>query len=92
MKNTKELKTKGKITIKAPKVKDRKKFAPATKVDKSKKDYDRKKETFDESTNIAELVDAVITKNYAKANLHLKQAVESKISEKIQQELNTPLF
>lgn len=92
MKNSKELKTKGKLTVKGPKVKERKKFAPPTKVEKSKKVYDRKKETFDESTNIAEFIEAVLLKNYAKANQCLKQAVEAKLAEKIQSQLNTPLF
>lgn len=122
MKNSKEIKSKGKITMKGPKVKERKKFAPPTKVEKSKKDYDRKKKTVDEdeeekscwkgykkegtkkkggktvnncveeSTNISEFIEAVLLKDYAKANEHLKQAVEAKLAEKIQSELNTPLF
>ena len=48
MKNLKEIKSKGKLSIKGPNVKDRKKFAPPTKIQKSKKDYVRKKEVADE--------------------------------------------
>jgi len=171
MKNSKELKTKGKITVKAPNVKERKRFAPATKAEQSKKSYNRKKETFDEDeelgtvpmkpdhfdkksekfpvrksakdigknptrktakqirgeedeekkscwkgykkkgtkmkgdkkvnncvkentefTNISKFVEAILTKNYASANKHLKQAVDTKLSKIIQSELNTPLF
>ena len=91
---SKQMKKSGKATIKGPKVKERKKFAPPTKVEKSKKgkgSYDRK-ETFDESTNIQDFVEAIISKNYSKANQHLKQAVEAKLAEKIKAELNTPLF
>jgi stalled ribosome alternative rescue factor ArfA len=45
-KKFKDLKKDGKVTINAPKVKERKKFAPATKVEKPKKgkgSYERKK-------------------------------------------------
>ena len=126
MKNTKELKNKGKLTVKGPDVKTRKKSAPATKVETPKKgkgSYNRK-ETFDEDeekscwkgykkkgtkmkgdkrvnncvkentevSNISKFIEAVLTKNYASANKHLKQAVEAKLAEKIQSELSTPLF
>ena len=89
---SKQLKKTGKATIKGPNVKERKRFAPATKVEKSKKAYDRKKETFDESCNISKFVEAILTKNYATANKHLKQAVEAKMAARIQSQLNTPLF
>jgi hypothetical protein len=38
----------GKVVFDGPKIKERKKFAPATKVEKSKKTYDRSKQTFEE--------------------------------------------
>ena len=121
---SKQIKKTGKAVIKGPQVKERKKFAPATKIEKSKKSYDRKKETFDEdeekacwkgykkkgtkmkgdkkvnncvkenteTSNISKFVEAILTKNYARANKHLKQAVETKLAKRIQSELNTPLF
>jgi len=92
MKNSEQIKKSGKIVVKGPKVKERKKFAPPTKVQKSKKSYDRKKETFDESTNISNFIEAVLTKKYSEANKYLKQAVEAKMAEKIKAQLNTPLF
>ena len=46
MKISKELKKSGKATFKGPQVKDRKKFAPPTKVEKSKKSYNRKEKSF----------------------------------------------
>jgi hypothetical protein len=90
----KQMKKTGKATIKGPNVKERKKFAPATKVESPKKgkgSYDRK-ETFGENTNIANFIDAIFTKNYADADKYIKQAVESKLQLKIEQELTTPLF
>lgn len=90
----KQMKKTGKATIKGPNVKERKKFAPATKVESPKKgkgSYDRK-ETFDENTNITNFIDAIFTKNYADADKYIKQAVESKLQSKIEQELTTPLF
>jgi len=90
----KQMRKTGKATIKGPNVKDRKKFAPATKVESPKKgkgSYDRK-ETFDENVNIVNFIDAILTKNYAAADKYIKQAVESKLQLKIEQELTTPLF
>lgn len=84
----------GKATFKGPKVKERKKFAPATKVESPKKGkgaYDRK-ETFDENANIVNFIDSILTKNYAAADKYIKQAVECKIQDKIKNELSTPLF
>jgi len=91
---SKQMKKTGKAIIKGPQVKERKKFAPATKVEDPKKgkgSYNRK-ETFDENTDIAKFIDCILTKNYASANKYIKQAVESKIQAKIEQELSTPLF
>lgn len=91
---SKQMKKTGKATFKGPEVKERKKFAPATKVESPKRgkgSYNRK-ETFDENTNIAKFIDAIFTKNYADADKYIKQAVESKLQSKIEQELTTPLF
>lgn len=91
---SKQMKTSGKATIKGPQVKDRKRFAPPTKVDSPKKgkgSYNRK-ETFDESTDISKFIECILTKNYADADKYIKQAVESKLQQKIEQELSTPLF
>lgn len=120
MKNSDKLKKDGKITMKGPKVKERKKFAPPTQVQKSKKNYDRKKPIDEDEeekscwkgykkdgtkkkggktvnncikeNNIVEFIEAVLTKDYAKANSCLKKEVETKLAEKIKGELNTPLF
>ena len=150
----------GKATFKGPEVKERKKFAPATKVEPSGKNYKRKNKGFDEdeelgevplkrdqtrhekigsemkkkgqgkpkidysklgevplkrdappknklqqmddemrkrksvkeNTNIARFIDSILTKNYAAADKYIKQAVECKLQDKIEQELSTPLF
>jgi hypothetical protein len=42
--------------------------------------------------NIVNFIDSILSKNYASANKYIKQAVESKIQTKIEQELSTPLF
>jgi hypothetical protein len=114
---SKQMKKSGKATIKGPQVKERKHFAPATKVESPKKGkgsykrkgtYDedeqglgsvplkggkrKKPYSFNENTNIAKFIDCILTKNYADADKYIKQAVESKIQAKIEQELSTPLF
>jgi len=88
----KQFKEKGKAVFDGPKVKQRKKFAPVTKVEKSKKEYKRKKETFDESVDISMFLDNLISKNYAEADKYIKRVIDSKIQERIARELNTPLF
>jgi hypothetical protein len=45
-----------------------------------------------ESTDIVNFIEAIMLKNYASANKYIKQAVESRLQEKIEQELQTPLF
>jgi len=45
-----------------------------------------------EFINISKFVEAILTKNYASADKHLKQAVDTKLAKRIQSELNTPLF
>jgi hypothetical protein len=78
----------------------RKKTTPATQVHKKKKgagSYDRKtdnpkKETFDESSALADFVDAVLEKNYADAYKYLNSVVESKLQARIAKEYQLPLF
>jgi hypothetical protein len=158
---SKQMKQTGKAIIKGPQVKERKKFAPATKVEDPKKGKGsyKRKETFDEeeqmtvplrreptrhekigsdlrkkshrkpsidhsklgevplkryappknriqqmdndmkkrktmgeNTDISKFIECILTKNYVSANKYIKQAVESKIQVKIEQELSTPLF
>lgn len=145
---SKQMKQTGSATIKGPRVKERKHFAPATKVETPKKgkgSYNRqsfaedeqglgavplkggrsvithrkvkfgdedsvpmkdgskpkrrplegkrkKPYSFNENTDIAKFIDCILTKNYASADKYIKQAVESKIQSKIEQELTTPLF
>ena len=91
---SKQMKKTGKATFKGPEVKERKHFAPASQTHKPKKgkgSYNRNKK-FDENVNIAKFIDAILTKNYASADKYIKQAVESKLEDKIKQELSTPLF
>jgi stalled ribosome alternative rescue factor ArfA len=91
---SKKMKTTGKVAFEGPKVKERKKFAPPTKVESPKKgkgSYNRK-ETFDENYNIRKFIDCIFTKNYAEADKYIKQAVECKLQDKIKQEISTPLF
>jgi hypothetical protein len=90
----KQMRKTGKATIKGPEVKERKRFAPATKVESPKKgkgSYNRK-ETFDENTDIRKFIDCILTKNYADANKYIKQAVETKLQARIEKEISTPLF
>ena len=91
---SKQLKKKGKAVIDGPKVKDRKKFAPSTKVEKDKTKYDRKedKKKLDENINIHNFIECLLLKKYASANKYLNNAVELKIQEQIEAELETPLF
>jgi hypothetical protein len=158
MKASKEMKKNGKIVVKGPKVKERKKPLPANKVEKSKKAYDRKRETFDEDeqmtvplkrepsryekigsdlrrknnskppidysklgevpkkqdppkknriqqmdddmkkrkfnedSRIHRFIEAVMSKDYNNADRLLKDVVKFKITQKIREEFNTPLF
>ena len=91
---TKQFKEKGKAEFKGPVVKDRKKFAPKTKVEPAKKgkgSYNRK-DKFMENTSIENFIEAILAKNYSDANKYIKQAVEAKIQCKIEEEISTPLF
>lgn len=94
---SKQLKKTGKATVKGPEVKDRKKFAPATKVDKPKKgkgSYNRKeeKDVVQENMDLINFINCIITKKYASANKYLNNAVELKIQKVIETEIETPLF
>lgn len=126
---SKQMKKTGKATIKGPQVKERKKFAPATKVEAPKKGKGSYNRTYEEpeednqekkscwkgykkqgmktkggrrvnncvkenvsQDNIVNFIDSILSKNYASANKYIKQAVESKLQTKIEQELSTPLF
>jgi hypothetical protein len=87
----------GKATFEGPKVKERKRWAPSTKVETPKKGggYDRtkmKREKYDENTDIINFIECLIAKNYASANKYLNKAVESKLQQQIEKELSTPLF
>ena len=84
----------GKAAFEGPNVKERKHFAPMSKPHKSKKgkgSYNRKK-TFGENTDIVKFIECILTKNYASANKYLNSAVETKLQQKIESELSTPLF
>ncbi len=86
----------GKTVFEGPKVKDRKRSAPATKVEKPKKgkgSYDRKKpEGLNESASIIKFIEAIMTEDHAKAHKYLKDTINKKIQEKISQEIEKPLF
>jgi len=93
----KKIKKDGKASFDGPKVKDRKKFAPATKVEEPKKgkgSYNRKSKTEEitENSDIINFIECIMQKNYASANKYLDNAVESKILKRIESELETPLF
>ena len=51
-----------------------------------------KKEPISESSKIEKFIDSVMEKNYASADKYLKSLVLDKIQEKIQKEINKPLF
>lgn len=115
----------GKVAFEGPKVKERKRFAPATKVEKPKKgkgsfarkkaeDEDEEKSCWKgyqkkgmkkkgdktvpncvevkEQTSIASMIDSIMQKNYAQANKYLKDTINNKISNRIEKEIDTPLF
>ena len=86
----------GKTVFDGPKVKDRKRSAPATKVENPKKgkgSYNRKKpEELNESASIIKFIEAIMTEDHAKAHKYLKDTINRKIQEKISQEIEKPLF
>ena len=102
MKISQEIKKNGKVSFDAPKVKGRKVFAPATKKEKAKKgkgSYNRSKTSEEdeetpikENAMIADMVEAIINKNYSDAHKYLTQAVETKLQTKIEAQIDTPIF
>lgn len=125
-KTYKDLKKQGQHVFDGPKVKQRKRFAPATKTEKPKmgkgsynrgnpidedeqlpdppseifvdeKNLKKKKgkktvEHMKESTNLSKFIEAIMTSNHAEAHKQLKDAVNSKIQQRIAQEIEKPLF
>ena len=125
-KTYKDLKKQGQHVFDGPKVKQRKRFAPATKTEKPKmgkgsynrgnpidedeqlpdppseifvdeKNLKKKKgkktvEHMKESTNLSKFIEAIMTSNHAEAHKQLKDAVNSKIQQRIAREIEKPLF
>lgn len=92
---SKKMKKDGKITVKGPEVKERKKFAPASQTHKPKKgkgSYDRKSKTFDENADIKGFVKEICAKNYAAADKYINNAIAKKIQTRIEKEFAKPLF
>ena len=93
---SKQMREKGKVSFDGPEVKERKHFAPPTKTENPKKgkgSYNRKKlQNFGESAEIAAFIDCVIENENSKAFDHLKKAVEIKLSNLIEKEMDKPLF
>jgi hypothetical protein len=93
----KKIKKTGKAEFTVKKPKDRKKTAPPTQVQKSKKgkgSYSRKKkddETLTEST-ILNFIDCILEKKYDDASKYLTSILNSKLQARIEKELDTPLF
>jgi len=91
---SKAMKKTGSVKIKGPDVKQRKHFAPPTKVEPPKKgkgSYVRDK-GITESKDIASFIDCLLDKKFATANKYLARMVETKLQEKIKKELKSPLF
>lgn len=86
----------GKAVFDGPKVKERKKSAPASQTHKKKKgkgSYMRaKKQKIEENNKISDFVDAIIEKRYNDADKYLKDVVEYKLQVKIAELHNTPMF
>ena len=93
----KKIKKTGKAEFTVKKPKDRKKTAPATQVQKTKKgkgSYSRKKkddETLTESP-ILNFIDCILEKKYDDASKYLTSILNSKLQARIEKELDTPLF
>jgi hypothetical protein len=45
-----------------------------------------------ESTTLSKFIEAIMTNNHAEAHKHLKQVINSKIQNRIAQEIDNPLF
>ena len=87
-------KGKAEFTKKAPT--PRKKTAPASQVQKTKKgkgSYTRNKDkTTVEESSILSFIDCVLEKNYDDASKYLTSILNSKLQARIENELATPLF
>lgn len=86
----------GKAVFDGPKVKDRKKSAPASKKHKKKKgkgSFVRDKEQkIEENNKISMFVDAIIEKRYNDADKYLQAVVEHKLQVRIAELHNSPMF
>lgn len=93
----KKIKKTGKVEFEKKAPKSRKKTAPPTQVQQSKKgkgSYSRKKKD-DENLNessILNFIDCILEKKYNDANKYLTSILNSKLKERIEKELDTPLF
>lgn len=87
------MKSKAKVNPKADLNKDKKiskyEGKRAAAIEKGKK---KKAKALKEDFDIAQFICAISAKNYAQANKYLVRVVESKICERIDQAINTPLF
>lgn len=92
------VKSKAKVNPKADLNKDKKiseyegKRAAAIAKSKKKAKAKSKTKALKESLDIANFIYAVSSKNYAQANKYLVRVVESKLCERIDQAINSPLF
>jgi stalled ribosome alternative rescue factor ArfA len=87
-------KNNGKMSFKGPKTKERKHSAPPVKAHKTKKgkgSYNRNQELH-ENNDITAFINCIFEKNYNAANKYLTDVLNSKIQQRIENELSTPLF
>jgi stalled ribosome alternative rescue factor ArfA len=87
-------KNNGKMSFKGPKTKERKHSAPPVKAHKTKKgkgSYNRNQELH-ENNDITAFINCIFEKNYNAANKYLTDILNSKIQQRIENELSTPLF
>ena len=93
---SKKIKKTGKAEFKKDGPKDRKKTAPPTQVQKSKKgkgSYTRaKKEKPITESSLSLFIDCILEKKYDDASKYLTSILNSKLQERIEKELATPLF
>jgi len=92
----------GKVAFDSPEVKERKHMPPPSNTHKPKKgkgSFERNKRVDQdeqncvrESTNLSKFIEAIMTSNHAQAHKQLKDAINSKIQERIAQEIEKPLF
>ena len=93
---SKKIKKTGKAVFKKDGPTPRKKTAPASQVQKTKKgkgSYARNKDkTTVEESAISSFIDCVLEKNYDDASKYLTSILNSKLQARIENELATPLF